>query len=156
VVQTRSVLVRVLGTSFTVRAFADQPTAEVSVRTGRVSVSPADGKSNRTRPGIVLIPNEKATLTVAGNRLAKSLVTQPVVLNPKAVTNQFVFAGTGLRRDDPVRPATAGQLHPHGPAHRSAIVYEAGHGLYQHRSQLPPGRHHDCRGWGRVRVIHNG
>ncbi len=89
VVQTRSVLVRVLGTSFTVRAFADQPTAEVSVRTGRVSVSPADGKT-----GIVLIPNEKATLMVAGNRLAKSLVTQPVVLNPKAVTNQFVFADT--------------------------------------------------------------
>ncbi len=89
VVQTQSVLVRVLGTSFTIRDFAGQPTAEVSVKTGRVSVSPADGKT-----GLVLIPNERATLTVAGNRLAKSLVAQPIVVNPHAVTNQFVFADT--------------------------------------------------------------
>lgn len=89
VVQTQSVLVRVLGTSFTIRDFAGQPTAEVSVKTGRVSVSPADGKT-----GLVLIPNERATLTVASNRLEKSLVAQPIVVNPQAVTNQFVFADT--------------------------------------------------------------
>jgi transmembrane sensor len=89
VVQTRSVLVRVLGTSFTVRDFANQPTAEVAVQTGRVSVSPADGKS-----GIVLIPNERATLTVANGRVVKALVEAPEVVNPKAVMNRFVFADT--------------------------------------------------------------
>ncbi|MEZ0611818.1 FecR family protein [Fibrella sp. WM1] len=89
VVQTPSVLVRVLGTSFNVRAFARQKTAEVAVRTGRVSVSPASGKT-----GLVLAPNEQATLTVANGQLARTLVPQPVVVNPKAIVNQFVFADT--------------------------------------------------------------
>lgn len=104
VVQTRSVLVRVLGTSFTVRDFGNQPTAEVAVRTGRVSVSPADGKVGRTgaapadrperRPGTVLAPNERATLTVASGQVAKSLVAQPTVVNESVVVNRFVFADT--------------------------------------------------------------
>ncbi|MBC8152672.1 MAG: FecR domain-containing protein [Bacteroidetes bacterium] len=89
VVQTQSVRVRVLGTSFTVHDFTGQPAAEVTVKTGRVSVSPANGKT-----GIMLIPNERATLTVANGQLAKALVPQPELVNPKAVVNQFVFADT--------------------------------------------------------------
>jgi transmembrane sensor len=89
VVQTRSVLVRVLGTSFTVRDFANQPTAEVAVKTGRVSVSAADGKT-----GLVLAPNERATLMVASGQVAKTLVVAPDVINPAVVTNRFVFADT--------------------------------------------------------------
>ncbi len=99
VVQTRSVLVRVLGTSFTVRDFASQPTAEVAVKTGRVSVSPTTGKTDRTgaperQPGLVLAPNERATLTVANGQVVKALVVAPEVVNPKAVVNRFVFADT--------------------------------------------------------------
>ncbi len=93
VVQTSSMLVRVLGTSFTVRAFARQPTAEVSVKTGRVQVSPADGKT-----GMLLTPNQRVTLTLASGLAVKSLVTKPEVVNPSAVVNRFVFADTPIPR----------------------------------------------------------
>nr|WP_293844667.1 FecR family protein [uncultured Arsenicibacter sp.] len=89
VVQTPSILVRVLGTSFTVKAFTRQSTAEVSVKTGRVQVSPADGKT-----AMLLTPNQRITLTVANGHVIKSLVAKPEVVNPSAVINRFVFADT--------------------------------------------------------------
>jgi transmembrane sensor len=89
-VETNSLTVKVLGTSFTVRAFAGQATAEVSVRTGRVSVTRLSQKAE-----LVLLPNER--VLVGGtdkNKLVKTVVVAPEVINPAVVTNRFVFADT--------------------------------------------------------------
>ena len=86
-VHTNRLDVNVLGTSFTVRAFAGQPTAEVSVRTGRVEVVRSRDKAN-----LVLMPNERVTVSDDARLLVKSLVDRPVVVNPKAVVNAFNFA----------------------------------------------------------------
>ncbi|MBC8154085.1 MAG: FecR domain-containing protein [Bacteroidetes bacterium] len=89
-VQTRSLTVRVLGTSFRVRAFDGQATAEVAVRTGRVLVSRPNQKTE-----LVLLPNERVTLgNTQKSEPVKALVVAPDVINPAVVTNRFVFADT--------------------------------------------------------------
>jgi transmembrane sensor len=89
-VQTSLLLVRVLGTSFTVRSFAREKNAEVRVRTGRVSV-----RRSRQAKELVLRPNERLTVGSPEQPEAiKTLVAAPEIVNPKAVVNRFVFADT--------------------------------------------------------------
>ncbi|GAC1591864.1 MAG: hypothetical protein NVS3B25_11710 [Hymenobacter sp.] len=78
----------VLGTSFTVRAFADQPEATVMVRTGRVRVAPraAEDGGSAPGPGLVLLPNQQAVYSPAAPELRPELVDQPALLQPQLLT----------------------------------------------------------------------
>lgn len=55
VIETDQMAVEVLGTSFNVKAYPDDPTAEVSVKTGRVEVATADQHT-------LLLPGQKTIL----------------------------------------------------------------------------------------------
>lgn len=84
-VYTDAVVTRVLGTSFTVRNRVGQP-ATVIVRTGRVSVYSrrtfkSDGKMAK---GLVLTPNQQATIRSGDGLLARSLVDKPLPLPGEA------------------------------------------------------------------------
>ncbi|OIN59411.1 FecR family protein [Arsenicibacter rosenii] len=79
-------ITKVLGTSFVVRAYEDEPDVQVSVRTGRVSVyaqndyERARQTGDRQLRGVVLTPNQQVTYNIKGDRLDKSLVERPMAI----------------------------------------------------------------------------
>ncbi|MGY2132488.1 FecR family protein [Hymenobacter sp. HD11105] len=84
---TDKLVTRVLGTSFTVRAFPDQRQAVVMVRTGRVQVSPrassSKGASRRVATPLELIPNQQVAYSPEVLEMRKELVERPALLNPR-------------------------------------------------------------------------
>jgi transmembrane sensor len=99
-VYANELVTKVLGTSFTIRAYQKDESVKVEVRTGRVSVSVNDqiGKqekiSIREREGILLLPNQQASLSRKEIRLVKALVENPVLLSetaPDLPSYSFVF-----------------------------------------------------------------
>ena len=89
-VHTRSLVVKVLGTSFTVNAFSKSKDSEVSVRSGKVSVS-VPGQEL----GIILLPNEKVAVS-GKEELTKKLVESPVIVNSEEADNPFEFSSTPI------------------------------------------------------------
>ncbi|WP_020597539.1 FecR family protein [Spirosoma panaciterrae] len=81
-VYTDQLTTKVLGTSFTVRAYPDDKEAKVIVRTGKVSVfkTPTTGKLsdvNESEPALILTPNQQVTFQEKDRRLERSLVALP-------------------------------------------------------------------------------
>ena len=98
-VHTAHLSTQVLGTSFLVTA--EGKNARVEVRSGRVSVYtradvPETRQSARNESvGVVLTANQQAIFIDKDNRLVKSVVQQPVVLQPRAA-HEYVFDETPL------------------------------------------------------------
>jgi transmembrane sensor len=57
-VYANEIITKVVGTSFRVKAFSDQPNVEVLVRTGKVKVISNESISNSTKEQVVLLPNQ--------------------------------------------------------------------------------------------------
>lgn len=73
-VYTTHLVTRVLGTSFLVRSFDNEPKATVSVRTGAVSVIPQKGDGNFgevSADTLLLNPNEQVSLVVATDEMIR-------------------------------------------------------------------------------------
>lgn len=87
-VKTKSLNVKVLGTSFSVSSFEDK-SAEVSVVTGKVSVFVAEEKE-----GLILEPNERAVRLDESLALSKTLVEEPVMVRREELLNLFDFDET--------------------------------------------------------------
>lgn len=88
-VYTEQVVTTVLGTSFTVRAFAGQAQAQVVVRTGKVRVTPrrrATQSATAQLASVVVLPNQQVTYSAATPELRAELVAQPVVLTNQSFT----------------------------------------------------------------------
>lgn len=88
IVYTNSLVTKVLGTSFKIRAYNDDKHASIEVRTGKVSVYKIeDFKKEATRPnelgGLLLLPNQQVVYNTEKSALQKSLVNEPVVVSPK-------------------------------------------------------------------------
>jgi hypothetical protein len=82
-VYANEVVTRVLGTSFTIRAFDQDPDIEVEVKTGRVSVFTVDSEKEFNRLGgepIIVTPNERILYTRKSEILKKYLVDVPAML----------------------------------------------------------------------------
>lgn len=92
-VVTDKLVTTVLGTRFTVRAYANQPQVLVKVRRGKVRVSPRlpDARGDEALPpmlaSIVVRPNQQAVYSPVVQELKKELVTQPDVL----ISQSFAF-----------------------------------------------------------------
>jgi len=86
VVYANELITKVIGTSFTIKAFPKDKEVTVNVKTGQVSVSVAKQATNpqtvsqRELEGIVLFPNQKAVLSRQDVRLVKSLVENPALI----------------------------------------------------------------------------
>jgi len=95
-VYANELVTKVLGTSFTIRAFNDEK-VEVIVKTGKVSVFTINDPekhiklSNRELDGVVLLPNQQIMLDREDLRLSKSLVDNPELLSLSAQKLSFVF-----------------------------------------------------------------
>ncbi|WP_146624423.1 FecR family protein [Larkinella arboricola] len=94
-VYARDVVTRVVGTSFTVKAFDPQVT--VAVRTGRVTVysrKELEQQRNAEKPvvsGVVLTPNQQVVFNAKEEVFRKELVEEPVRVSPQAATVSFEF-----------------------------------------------------------------
>ncbi len=95
-VYANTLVTKVLGTSFIVKARPDEDQVQVAVMTGRVSVfkntsqvHSKDTKISKTENEIILKPNQKLVFLAKENQFARSLVEQPEVL--KSATEQLTF-----------------------------------------------------------------
>ena len=103
-VYANELVTKVLGTSFNIRAFADEKDITVKVRTGRVAVAVArlsdvqQKISIRELDGIMLLQNQQAVLSRQEVRLVKSLVENPIIFDKDQPKNlmqqQFAFSAT--------------------------------------------------------------
>lgn len=99
-VYANELVTKVLGTSFSVKAYETDENVTVKVSTGRVAVSVAGQVRSRKKvtsreaDGILILPNQKAVLSRTDIRLVKGLVENPVLLETPAQApneNAFVF-----------------------------------------------------------------
>jgi transmembrane sensor len=96
-VYAQNVVTKVLGTSFTVRAFANEQQVQVQVKTGRVSVytNPESLTTGRAgRKGILLTPNQQVSYSKDRNELTRTLVNQPALLPVSVSSTGFVYDET--------------------------------------------------------------
>jgi len=96
-VYANELVTKVLGTSFTIKAYQKSKEVTVEVKTGRVSVFTKldpDLKtkiSNHELEGVVLSPNQKIIYARDQIRMVKTLVEKPEIIIPKNKTPQFIF-----------------------------------------------------------------
>ncbi|WP_420150973.1 FecR family protein [Spirosoma sp.] len=102
-VYASGLVTKVLGTSFFVKAYEQDKDVLVTVRTGKVSVFAHTDKQAAMQKavpelgGIILTPNQQATLVRADKRLVRSLVAEPQrVDGPQKLTTSFVFKQTPI------------------------------------------------------------
>lgn len=85
-VYTSQVVTKVLGTSFTVKAFRKEKDVTVAVRTGKVSVythSDSDVKNTDGPAGIILTPNQQVVYNKKENTIARMIVESPQRIIPE-------------------------------------------------------------------------
>lgn len=101
-VYANELVAKVLGTSFSVRAYESDKEVKVVVKTGRVSVfSQSDVnsstlKNNRELTGLVLTPNQRAVFQRQEIRIVRELVEKPDLLNIPIEQQNFVFKRSPL------------------------------------------------------------
>ena len=102
-VYANGVVTKVLGTSFSIKAYENTPNVTVQVRSGRVSVfssvqvGKAEALFNQLTNGIVLTPNQQVVLTPE-ETLVKSIVPKPALLNPEKVSVGSVYTDAPLNQ----------------------------------------------------------
>lgn len=88
-VYSNEIITKVLGTSFTIKAFEKDANVTVSVKTGRVNVynQRRINVSDPETKGIILIPNQKGIFNRETENLSKALVEKPLPLNNLEIKN---------------------------------------------------------------------
>jgi transmembrane sensor len=95
VVYTNALTTRVLGTSFTVRAYDSDQEAKVVVKSGKVSVYRAMKTSTpdpaeASEPSFILSPNQQVTFSQQDRQMKRTLVDAPEPVDPAAAQAQRV------------------------------------------------------------------
>ena len=101
IVFTQDLVTKVLGTTFTVRAYANATQASVEVKTGKVSVYRKQNFSGKTAvanqlDGLIVIPNQQVIYDAVSSQLRKTIVPVPVPLSANS-SQSFVFNSTPLK-----------------------------------------------------------
>ena len=103
-VYANELVTKVLGTSFTVRAFDKEKEVTVVVRTGKVSVFAQKDKTsevlknNRELTGLVLSPNQQAVYARDEIRLVRSLIEKPALIEMPSASQEFEFRRTEIAK----------------------------------------------------------
>jgi transmembrane sensor len=96
-VYAKQVTAKVLGTSFTVRAFKDDKEVVVAVKTGRVSVDTQSNDRSPTPSQIILTPNTEIIYNQDDRQLSKRIVETPLPLLPPEEIKRLRFVDAPLR-----------------------------------------------------------
>ncbi|WP_461103875.1 FecR family protein [Spirosoma koreense] len=102
-VHANEVVTRVLGTSFTVKAFENQTDVQVAVRTGRVSVFARNDweraeEINRDVPGLVLTPNQQVVFNRQAGSFHRSIRPDPTIIRHHFANDVFVYDETAVNQ----------------------------------------------------------
>jgi ferric-dicitrate binding protein FerR (iron transport regulator) len=94
IVYTQTIVTKVLGTSFYVKAMSDAETASVVVKTGKVSVFKSENFTSTdagspTLKGMVVTPNQQVVYDIPNEQMNKSLVEKPVIANQATYSFDF-------------------------------------------------------------------
>ncbi|AYL97628.1 FecR family protein [Mucilaginibacter celer] len=95
-VHSHDMVVRVLGTSFTVRSFSIDKEFKVIVNTGKVMVYNQHEKNTGTKSNVTLLPNQTATYTVKLSRVKKESLPVPLILSTPVAPKEFTFDNATL------------------------------------------------------------
>jgi transmembrane sensor len=95
-VHAGDIVTEVLGTSFIVRSDNRLKTTEVSVLSGKVSVYENIPQADKTRNGIILTPNQKATYRADTKQLISGIVDEPVAVVQAEDKVDFTFEDARL------------------------------------------------------------
>lgn len=103
-VYANELVTKVLGTSFFVKAYDNDQHVQVTVRTGKVSVFTQSDrqaetqKTSRELGGMILTPNQQATLVRSDKRLMRTLIANPVRVDAdnQTLIKSFVFKQTPI------------------------------------------------------------
>lgn len=91
-IHTEDMTTRVLGTSFTIRAYKNEQRYKVVVNTGRVEVyTGSPNVSGSARQAVVLWPNEQVTYQKGASKLLKERLKQPAPLSEEVTNKSFSF-----------------------------------------------------------------
>ncbi len=97
VVYAKQVTAKVLGTSFTVRAFKEDKDVIVAVKTGRVSVDTPSDDHSSVPSNIILMPNQEMIYNQDDRQLAKRIVETPLPLLPSEEIKRMRFVDAPLK-----------------------------------------------------------
>jgi ferric-dicitrate binding protein FerR (iron transport regulator) len=96
-VYANELVTKVLGTSFTVRSYANEQEVSVAVKTGKVAVfsredpEVADKRSTRELTGVVIEPNQQVVFVRKTIKITKSLIPEPEVVANAGTAPHFEF-----------------------------------------------------------------
>ncbi|MBO9611684.1 MAG: FecR domain-containing protein [Dyadobacter sp.] len=96
-VYANGLVTKVLGTSFTVRSFANEQEVSVAVKTGKVAVysredpEATEKQSSRELTGMVIEPNQQVVFVRKTVKITKSLVPEPEVIADAGPAPHFEF-----------------------------------------------------------------
>jgi transmembrane sensor len=99
-VYSNGLVTKVLGTSFTIRAYGNSNEVTVEVKTGRVSVFPESDPAAKEKlassdlQGVVLRPNQKIIYSRENVRMVKTLVEKPEMVVAQAEKPMLEFEDT--------------------------------------------------------------
>ena len=98
-VYTNKLTTKVLGTSFTVKAFQQEKKVTVSVKTGKVSVYTNDeAKKEKTKTDeIILTSNQKIVYDKAENKLSRMIVEKPQAILPAEEVKRMRFENAPVK-----------------------------------------------------------
>lgn len=102
-VHANEIVTKVLGTSFTVKAYENQTNVQVAVRSGRVSVfarndwQRGEKEVNSNVPGLILTPNQQAVFNRQESHFQRTLTPNPVIVDQQ-LANTFVYDDTPVSR----------------------------------------------------------
>lgn len=102
VIQSGAVQTKVLGTSFNIRAYPDEPKVKVTVKTGRVEVRKTPKMPNADKAPLILNPGNTAVYSIQTTELAKSEDVAPVEADAWQQGTVFVPYGTTLAEVIPI------------------------------------------------------
>ena len=94
-VHANQLTTKVLGTSFCIKAFQDEKSVTLAVKTGKVSVYTND-KVNEKTPEIILTPNQKIVYDKTENKLLKMIVDSPQPMIPAEQIKRMRFEGASV------------------------------------------------------------
>jgi transmembrane sensor len=91
-VEAQEVVTKVLGTSFTIRAYDTDKNITVKVKTGKVSVYSGETKNERKdKKPVILTANQQAVYNRAENVVTKAIVENPEILITEQAVRKLKF-----------------------------------------------------------------
>lgn len=95
IIDAQNVLVKVLGTSFSIKAYENDPEVKVAVRTGTVSVTrPVKAASKAGPEEVILTPNQEVVYNTVRENFSKQIVATPQIILQKPTLMHMKYEST--------------------------------------------------------------